>query len=173
MNTFPAGIPVRAGDVLGLNDDTVDTGCAFSAPGQASLINSGNLADGEAGAFGNESGLRLNVTAVIDPTNTFTLGKVTRNQKQGTATLMANVPNPGKLTGSGKGVKVAGAAVISKIVTAPGEVKLTIRAKGEKKQKLNETGKVKVKSKITYTPTGGDPATQSKKLKLKKERRKR
>ena len=167
VNTFPAGIPVRAGDVLGLNDDTVDTGCAFSVPGQASLIKLGNLADGEAGAFGNEGGLRLNVTAVIDPTNSFTLGKVIRNQKKGTATLMANVPNPGTLTGSGKGVKVAGAAVISETVTAPGEVKLTIRAKGKRKAKLNDTGKVKLNAKISYTPTGGTASTQPLKVKLK------
>jgi hypothetical protein len=47
-------------------------------------------------------------------------------------------------------------------------VKLTIKAKGKKKGTLNETGKVKVNPKITYTPTGGDPTTQSIKVKLKK-----
>jgi hypothetical protein len=78
--------------------------------------------------------------------------------------------DPGELTGSGKDVKVAGAAVISKAVTAPGDVKLTIRAKGKKLRKLNDTGKVNVTPKITYTPTGGDPSAQSKKLKLKKNR---
>ena len=79
-----------------------------------------------------------------------------------------SVPNPGELTGSGKGVKVASAARISKTVSAPGEVKLTIKAKGKKKGTLNETGKVKLRPKITYTPTGGDPSTQSVKVKLKK-----
>jgi hypothetical protein len=102
------------------------------------------------------------------PTNTFTLGAVTRNQSKGTATLTATVPNPGELTGSGKGIKVASSAVISKSVTAPGEVRLTICAKGKKKATLNVTGKVKVKPKLTYTPTGGDPSTQSRRLKLKK-----
>jgi hypothetical protein len=94
--------------------------------------------------------------------------------RQGSATSTRaphdrRLPNPGELTGSGKGVKVAGAAVISKTVTAPGEVKLTIRAKGKQKRKLNETGNVKVKPKITYAPTGGDPSTQSVKVKLKKK----
>ncbi len=58
--------------------------------------------------------------------------------------------------------------VISKTVTAPGKVKLTIRAKGKKQKTLNETGKVQVKPKITFTPTGGDASTQSVKVKLKK-----
>ena len=51
-------------------------------------------------------------------------------------------------------------------VTAPGAVELLIKARGKKKRKLNETGKVKPN--VTFTPTGGDPSTQSRKLKLKK-----
>ncbi len=39
---------------------------------------------------------------------------------------------------------------------------------GKKKRQLNETGKVKLNVAVTYTPTGGDPSTQSRKLKLKK-----
>jgi hypothetical protein len=106
----------------------------------------------------------------VKPSNAVTLAQITRNQKKGTATLTVNVPNPGELTGSGKDVKVTGAAVISNTVTAPGDVKLTIRAKGKKLRKLNDTGKVEVTPKITYTPTGGDPSTQSRKLKLEKKR---
>jgi hypothetical protein len=66
-------------------------------------------------------------------------------------------------------VLLVGSAIISKTVSAPGVVKLKIRAKGKQKAILNETGKVKVKPKITYTPTGGDPSTQSIKVKLKKK----
>jgi hypothetical protein len=170
VNTFPASIPVKPGDVIGLNNPTPGpvTACLFSAPGSI-LFRSASLADGEQGDFTTSAlDRRVNVSAVFVPSNAFTLGKVKRNEKKGTATLTATVPNPGELTGSGKGVKVASAAVISKTVSAPGEVKLKIRAKGKKKATLNETGKVKVKPKITYTPTGGDPATQSRKLKLKK-----
>jgi hypothetical protein len=171
LNTFPASIPVKPGDLLGLNDANATAAtpnaCDFPAAGTR-LVRNGDLADGQAAGFYEESGYRGNVTAVFVPTNTFALGAVTSNKKKGTATLTVNVPNPGELTGSGKGVKVASAAVISKTVIAPGEVKLTIKAKGKKRRTLNETGKVKVKPKITYTPTGGDPSTESKKVKLKK-----
>jgi hypothetical protein len=47
-------------------------------------------------------------------------------------------------------------------------VKLVVRAKGKKKQRLSEAGEVKVKPKVTFTPTGGDPSTQARKLKLQK-----
>ena len=170
LNTFPAGVPVKTGDVLGFHSGTTSPSACLSAitPGDAVLDRFGDAADGESPTFTATIVRHLNITAVFEPSNSFTLGAITRSKKQGTATITADVPNPGELTGSGKGVKVAGAAVISKIVTAAGDVKLTIRAKGKKKRTLNETGNVKVKPKITYTPTGGDPSTQSVKVKLKK-----
>jgi hypothetical protein len=116
---------------------------------------------------GSDIGYRVNAQAVVEPTNTFTLGKAKLNKKKGTATVTATVPNPGELTGSGGGAKVAAGAVTSKTVTA-GQAKLVIRAKGKKKTTLNETGKVTVKPKITYTPTSGALSTQSIKVKLKK-----
>lgn len=105
----------------------------------------------------------------VKPSNAVTLGAITRNKKKGTATLPVNVPNPGELTGSGNGVKAssAGRAVISKSVGA-GQAQLLIKAKGRKKKQLNRKGKVKLSVAVTYTPTGGDPSTQSVKVKLKK-----
>ena len=105
----------------------------------------------------------------VKPSNAVTLGAITRNKKKGTATLPVNVPNPGELTGSGNGVKAssAGRAVISKSVGA-GQAQLLIKAKGKKKKQLNQKGKVKLSVAVTYTPTGGDPSTQSVKVKLKK-----
>jgi hypothetical protein len=171
LNTFPANVLARAGDVLGLNSGPgTSNACNFNVPMDTALTRQGNLADGESGDFGTTTPFwRVNVTASLSPSNQFTFGSLKRNENRGTATLAVNVPNPGELTGSGKGVKVAGAAVISKAVTGPGLVKLTIRAKGKKKRKLNETGKVKVKPKITYIPTGGNASTQSLKVRLKKK----
>jgi hypothetical protein len=169
LNTFAASIPVKPGDILGITPVTDNTFCAFGPPVETYYFGAGDTPTGAQQTFIPSSGRRLNISATLEPTNTFTLGNTSRNKKKGTATLTVTVPNPGELTGSGKGVKVASAAVISKTVTAPGSVKLTIRAKGKKMKTLNETGKVKVKPKITYTPTGGDPSTQSVKVKLKKQ----
>ena len=101
---------------------------------------------------------------MVTPTSDFTQSGLQRNKKKGTATLTFNVPNPGELTASGKGVKAAG-AVASKGVAA-GQAQLMIKAKGKKKRKLNETGKVKLAVAVTYAPTGGDPRIQSLTVKL-------
>jgi hypothetical protein len=176
VNTFPVSIPVQAGDVLGLNlanAMAVPNACDFSASGRRAY-HDGDLGDGEAATFSPEtSDFRLNITAEVEPLNTFTLGAITRNKKKGTATLTLNVPNPGELTGSGNGVSAAGAAVISKTVSAPGQAQLLIKAKGKKKKKLNRKGRVKLTVAIAYTPTGGDPSSQSIKVKLKKKLMKR
>ena len=169
--TFPASIPVKAGDLLGLTGagGAVNIGCLiFGSSGNGEYgYFMGNLGDGASNDFLTGGG-RLNVSATLQPTNTFTLGKVKRNEKKGTATLTAKVPNPGLLTGSGNGVKVASVARPSRTVSAPGNVKLKIRAKGQKKRQLDQTGKVKLGVNVTYTPTGGDPSTESKKVKLTK-----
>lgn len=172
VNTFPTSIPVNAGDVLGLHTGPVnDTGCIFPVPGESFPALEGSLGDGQSGVFeGTETGFRLNITAIVEPSNTITLGKPTLNKKKGTATIAATVPNAGELTASGRGVKRAsGAGARTAVsVAAPGTVKLKIRAKGRKKATLNETGRVKVKPTITYTPTEGTPRAQPAKLKLKK-----
>jgi hypothetical protein len=171
LNTFPASVPVKPGDVLGFNNGSpVATSCGFPVTGESYLFRNGNLADGESDPFSSFPGFRLNISAVVAPTNSFTLGKAKLNKKKGTATLTATVPNPGVLTASGNGVKAAsaGRAVTSKSVGA-GQAQLLIKATGKKKRKLNETGKVKLNVAITYTPTGGDPSTQSVKVKLKKK----
>jgi hypothetical protein len=166
LNTFPVGIPVRPGDILGLNTSGTN-GCGGG--GGTHLIHPGSLADGQAASFAVTEPERLNISALLVPSNSFALGKAKRNKKKGTATLTVNVPNVGELTAAGKGVKSAGAgAVISKTVTAPGAARLLIKAKGKKRRTLNKAGKVTLKPKITYTPVDGNPSTRSTSLKLKK-----
>jgi hypothetical protein len=171
VNTFPANIAVRSGDILGLNSVTNGVGCLITTPGDSVLDRFGDTADNQVEVFPGPPfpDYRLDISAVFDPTNTFTLGGVTRNKKRGTATITASVPNPGELTGSGKGAKVASARAVTSKSVGAGQAKLSIRAKGKKKRKLNETGKVKLNVVITYTPTGGSPSSQSVKVKLKKK----
>jgi hypothetical protein len=171
LNTFPAKIAVQAGDLVGLNASSSQTACLFTATVNDHLANrGGSLADGQAAAFAASFGGRLSITAVFEPSNAFTLGKKVLNKKKGTATLNVEVPNPGSLVLGGKGVKGASAtgAAISKTVGAAGTVKLVIKAKGKQAKQLKRKGKVKLKAKITFTPTNGDPATQTKKLTLKR-----
>jgi hypothetical protein len=178
LNTFQTSIAVKPGDILGLTSlpplsAANSIACTFSAPGdQGPLADFGDRADGASLTMPPASFIaaqRLNITAVVSPVNAFTLGKTTRNKKRGTATEAVNVPNPGQLTVSGKGVNSASASAAAVTVNAPGAAKVLIKATGKKKKKLNSKGKVKVSPKITYTPTGGSPKTQSLQVKLKKK----
>jgi hypothetical protein len=167
---------------LGINNENANPGpgftaCTFDAPGDSLIARAGNLADGGTGDFAPSPNFRLNLTAVVafQPLNEFSFGKTTRNKNRGTAKLVVGVPGPGTLALTGKGVKAqrpARDAVASKAVTAAGKVSLAIRPKGKVKQKLNDTGKAKVRVKVTYTPTGdlpGVPNTQRKRIKLVKQ----
>jgi hypothetical protein len=104
-----------------------------------------------------------------EPSNEFTLGKVKRNKKKGTAKLTVEIiEGPGELALSKtKKVKADDEAVEGEGAT---EEKLKIKPKGKSKRKLRKKGKAKVKAEVTYTPDGGAPNAKSKRLKLKKRR---
>jgi hypothetical protein len=170
-SSYATELPIRIGDYIGLD-------CCSPGPPGAEFFVSGvpairdewqpSLADGGP-ARPPSSATLYEVALNADITTTFTVNAIRRNKENGTATLTVTLPFAGELTGAGKGIKVANTAVNSTAVSAPGSVQLLIKARGrKKKKKLNSTGEVKVKPKITYTPTGGEPATKSVKLKLRK-----
>src|SRR5262249_45619009 len=100
--------------------------------------------------------------ACSKPPNKFAFGKLKRNRKKGTATLAVILPGAGTLSLSGNGVAGQPAQAVSSART----VRLTIKAKGKRKRKLDRMGKVKVTVKVKFTPTGGDPNTQARTVKL-------
>lgn len=173
VNTFPTNIAVSGGDIIGLRIPTGVAGVACDAdtPGDGGeLGTAADIADGQSGAFAPSAPFyRVNVTAVFEPSNSIAPGSITRNRRRGTATVAVNIPNPGELTVSGKGVKGAIAAGANTAqAVSPGSATLKIKAKGQQLQKLNSTGKVKLKPTIIYTPTGGTAGTQQLKVKLLK-----
>jgi hypothetical protein len=167
--SYRVRLPIRIGDYVGLDccdPDFFSPEAEFFVTGNGAVRNEWQprLTDGgTARAPLRTNAYEIALNADIDPTSTFTLHVITHNKRKGTATITADVPNPGELTGSGKGVN---AAVISKVVRAPGKVRLLIKARGKKRRKLNSTGKAKVRPEITYSPTGGNASTRSVKVKL-------
>jgi hypothetical protein len=173
---YDVQLPIQVGDYIGLDCCDPDFAAFFVSDHSGASVRSEwypqALADGAPGRAPDQTGnYEITLNADIEPTSTFTLGAITRNKKKGTATITINdIPNPGELVGSGNGAKVAstGQAGISKSV-GTGAAQLLIKAKGKKKKKLNQKGKVKLNVAVTYTPTGGDPRTQSLKVKLTKK----
>jgi hypothetical protein len=171
-NTFGVSIAVKPGDVLGFHTPSGSQECAIPVAGDQYFARLSDLQDGQYGTFSPETDYRLNIQATFVPDNTFGLAATQRNKKKGTATLTFNLPNPGKLTGAGKGARVSvttSGTVGSVLAPNSGPSQLLVKAKGKQKRKLNETGMVKLRLSVTYTPTGGDPSTQSVKVRLKKK----
>jgi hypothetical protein len=99
-------------------------------------------------------------------------GKVKLNKKKGTATLPVTVPGSGNLTLGGKGVVKKRPGMLgrwlARKIDAAGTYKLKVKAKGRKKAKLFDTGKVTVKAVVSFKPTSGDKVSDSKRIRLKK-----
>ncbi len=94
------------------------------------------------------------------PDNTATPGAV---KPSGTsATMMLTVPGPGAIVVSGKGL--VGAKYHAK---GAGPVQLKLVLTSAEKKQLAKTGKVTIKVKIVYTPTGGSPGVTTKTITFK------
>ena len=166
LNTFSVSLPVKSGDMLGYHESGPPNSCAFTQPGDNVLNRSGNLADGAAGTFTPQNDVRLNLSAVLVPDNGLTLGAITRDRKRGTATIIATTSNPGVVAIAGKGMKKRP----SKSLAVAGPITFAVAAVGKTKHKLVRKGKIVLPVRITFSPTGGDPTTQSVNLKLKRTR---
>lgn len=131
--------------------------------------------DADGDGFGDDTQDKCPVDRTTQALCQFSFGRLKRNTKRGTAVLPVTVPGAGTLSLSGRGVAgqqastSRAASAGGRAVASASTVKLVVKGKGKKKKTLNETGKVKLNLAITYTPTVGDPSTQSVKVKLKKK----
>jgi hypothetical protein len=101
------------------------------------------------------------VNAKVRPSNRFTFEKVKRSKERGTATLALDLPGPGGLTLSGKGIKRA-----TEDAGEAGRARLSVKPKGKARRRLARRGKAKVTAEVTFKPEGGAPATHSERIKL-------
>lgn len=162
LNTVAVNLPVKSGDMIGFNESGAPSSCAFSAPGDSVLTSAGNLSDGATGTFTAQNDVRLNLTAVLVPDNGFTLGGISRDRKQGTASITAATSNPGIVTVSGKGLRKRR----SKSLAVAGPVTFQLKPTGRTARRLVRKGRVTVAPTVTFLPSGGDPSSQSIHLKL-------
>jgi hypothetical protein len=167
INTVPVNIAVRSGDMIGLNESGEPNSCTFPQFGDGVLARGGGLGVGASGSFIPQNNVRLNLSAVLVPSNDFVVASITRDRKHGTATLMLNVSNPGVMTISGKGMKKRP----QKNVAVAGTIHFAIASTGRRKRKLEKRGKLTVVPTLTFFPSGGDPATQTLRVKLKQRKR--
>jgi hypothetical protein len=161
-----SSVPIKAGDAVGLDSGNSGLVLGSNAGAAQAYWTLPTLGPGSTRLGLSGGPYETLVQAVVEPTNTLTYGKLKRNKKKGTARLTVNVPNPGQLSFSGRGIKVRASA--SAAVSA-GPLAVTIKAKGKKAKKLARKGKLKVKLVFTYTPDNGSTKKQSKKVTLRKK----
>lgn len=98
------------------------------------------------------------------PSNDFEIGKLKRNTRNGTGKLPVELPGAGTVELNSKKGKPQ-----ERQAAGAGELILKVIARGKAKQKLADTGSVKVKLAITFTPTGGASNTETTTAKLKRK----
>lgn len=107
------------------------------------------------------------------PSNRFRLGRLRRDEAAGTATLMVGVPGPGKLIlaeriRSAETSLRKRTALANRTVRGRGRVKLHIAAIGQAHHKLQRTGKVRIRVRVSFRPTGGKRRARIRVVELRK-----
>lgn len=158
--SFPAHLPIAEGEAPGIDYSSQSSSGACFEEGFYFLY-SPPLVTGAATEPNANSTCELMVNVVVEPTGSLDVGALALNKARGTATLKLDLPGPGKLTVSGKGVKK-----ISRSVKKEGKLNLSIVPTASTSAKLEDTGKAKVKLSIKFTPKGGKPTTHTKRIEL-------
>jgi len=170
--TLPSPLPVKAGDIIGVDCPTgAPSPVSTSAPLTSRFaFFSPTIADQGApvspnNQLSNEEEL-INADVVEYPSNLFSFGKAKRDVRRGSASLPVILPGPGTLRLAGKGTKPRSADA-----GQAGTVNLAVKPKGKAQSALKRTGKAKLAVTVTYTPAGeitGLPNAQTTKVKLRK-----
>ena len=165
LNTVPTDLHVESGDLIGLHEEDAFNSCTFPMAGDGVLRAAGDLGEGETASFSTVPDVRLNLSAVLAPSNAFTITSIVRHRRNGTATVTADLSNPGLATLGGRGLKKRHATTAVK-----SQVTLKVATIGKSRRKLARKGRLKVPVVVTYYPTGGDPSVQTTPVKLVQRR---
>ncbi|HEV2727818.1 MAG TPA: hypothetical protein VGV34_05960, partial [Solirubrobacterales bacterium] len=93
--------------------------------------------------------------------NSFQINAITRNRKQGTATLAVVVPGAGELA-------LRGSVPRRHQVGGPAQVLLRVVPKGAQMRALRRKGRLRVRLTVTFAPSGGEASSQTLKLQLRR-----
>jgi hypothetical protein len=176
---YPADLPIAIGDTIGV--DVGASGSGFVLVNGTGTIDRWSPALPDGGPFQPRVGtnsFELALNADIEPTSAFTIGAI-KPGKGGKLTVTATLPNPGTLEGGDKNdsslATVAGKKkskylqhATMPVGVAGQTVRLLLKPTKLARSVLAENGRLKTKAKVVFTPTGGNPSTQTLKVKLKK-----
>jgi hypothetical protein len=171
VSPFAAAIPIKIGDLLGLNyNNSTNWYFGISAgPNSGQLFNP-ILNSGSTRSPQNNTTEQLLVNADIEPTSTFTA--TAKGKKGGKVKIAAQLPNAGTLQVGDK-KDLASVAAKRRLtgstaqLTAPGTADLKVKATKSARALLASKGKLYAKLKLVFTPLGGTASSQVIRVKLK------
>ena len=176
LSTFTTSLPISKGDLIALEDDHAGGENFVMAGG-----NSGGYDIFQPPPFGgtpvipafNSIG-ELLYNADVTPTDIFPKPKRPKPGKGGIAVLTIAAPNPGilsVLSANGRSASSAAKGLFVKPVTVTvgdaGNVQVRLRPTKSTKGILRRFGQANGQVKVTFTPTGGSPASQVVKIRLR------
>jgi hypothetical protein len=167
-NVFSTNLPIRRGELIGIDCCAAPGVTYFTGnhTGQRVFFEPGFLGDGAAGAMpsGTDT-FEILLNADIEPTSAFTVGKA-KQKKGGTITMIAQLPNPGTLIAEGTKTKPR---LLKPITTeaGPGPVTVGLATTKAARALVADRGRLTVKVKLTFTPTGGSPAVRTLRVNLR------
>ena len=94
--------------------------------------------------------------------NVFTVGRVTRNQRKGTATIAVRVPGSGRIS-LAEGIKLKRVVRHPRV---PEKLSLVVKPRGRTARDLRRRGALIVRPKIIFIPTGGTASRQRPTIRL-------
>lgn len=141
------------------------------AGGSANSCTAGGGGGGSSFAAASVSNVSMTVASteppsvtISTPSSDFRVGRLSLNKRRGSAVLAVRLPGPGKLSLQGKGLVKR-----QRSLRRAGTVKLAVKAKGSTARRLVRRGTVKLKARLTYTPTGADPNSLTRTIRLIKD----
>src|SRR5262245_52005343 len=176
VTPYAAAIPIKVGDLLGLNFGATANYFNLSAgPNSGQLFNP-TLAQGSTRTPQSNTSEELLVNADIEPTATLSNIKA-KGKPGGKVKLTVEVPNPGTLVVGDKKDKGVVAVTAAKKptlvknkrtqVSTPSTVSLILKPTKTAKSYLAAGQKPKAKLKLVFTPTGGKTYSKLIQVKLK------
>jgi hypothetical protein len=175
LNAYTVHIPIRRGDLIGI-DCCASPGSSYfgnAGTGGRAFFEPGFLVDGGSGAMPSGSDtFETSLNADIEPTSTFTINRV-RRKKGGRISVTARLPNAGTLAVGDPHDYALGAPGVKPLLlkprvadVSPGSVTVTTRPTQRARTLLARRGRLKIHVKVLFTPTGGVPSDQTRKVKL-------
>jgi DNA-binding beta-propeller fold protein YncE len=163
QSAIPGATPMPFGLAEGCRGDLL---VAESTSGLSRVERFGEPEDALAGPCARKPGTPPSppILARLVPSNFFTLGRLARDRGKGTATIQVAVPVAGGLTLGGRGVHP-----VTRSAGAAGLVALPVKLFGKARKGLVRSGRRKAVLSITFSPTGGTPRTESRRVVLLKK----